>query len=144
MREDGPCLSENWQNLSDARTTRKLSDRNWSVLDPNIGTIVHLRICDGFQVLEAFMQGDRDLFKQHPELFNAPVWVYFHSNVEDYNRVECWGPLVYAIKVSYIELGGNVFRIIALIYLCELLLVFLSCSGGDFCLHSLGVAITAV
>ncbi|CAM6092577.1 unnamed protein product [Calypogeia fissa] len=49
-------------------------------------------------VLEAFMQGDRDLFKKHPELLTAPVWVYFHSNVEDYNRVECWGSLVNAIK----------------------------------------------
>lgn len=29
------------------------------------------------------------------------VWVYFHSNVKEYNRVECWGPLVEAAKVLY-------------------------------------------
>ncbi len=33
------------------------------------------------------------------DLDNALVWVYFHSNVEEYNRVECWGPLVEAAKV---------------------------------------------
>ncbi|CAM6092584.1 unnamed protein product [Calypogeia fissa] len=49
-------------------------------------------------VLEAFIHGDKDLFEKHPELENAAVWVYFHSNVEEFNRVECWGPLVDAIK----------------------------------------------
>lgn len=49
-------------------------------------------------VLEAFIHGDKDLFQKHPELQNAHVWVYFHSNVEEFNRVECWGQLVDAIK----------------------------------------------
>jgi hypothetical protein len=35
------------------------------------------------------------------DLDNAMVWVYFHSNVKEYNRVECWGPLVEAAKVLY-------------------------------------------
>lgn len=52
-------------------------------------------------VLEAFIHGDRELFAKHPELQNAPVWVYFHSNMEEYNRLECWGPLSEATKGAY-------------------------------------------
>lgn len=44
-------------------------------------------------VLEAFVHGDGDLFSRHPELEEATVWVYFHSNLARFNRVECWGPL---------------------------------------------------
>ena len=33
------------------------------------------------------------------DLDNSLVWVYFHSNVREYNRLECWGPLVEAAKV---------------------------------------------
>uniref|UniRef100_A0A0C9QL26 TSA: Wollemia nobilis Ref_Wollemi_Transcript_28924_1096 transcribed RNA sequence n=1 Tax=Wollemia nobilis TaxID=56998 RepID=A0A0C9QL26_9CONI len=44
-------------------------------------------------VLEAFKHGDRALFEKHPELEDALVWVHFHSNVKDFNRVECWGSL---------------------------------------------------
>lgn len=39
------------------------------------------------------------LLSVHADLDNAMVWVYFHSNVKEYNRVECWGPLVEAAKV---------------------------------------------
>ncbi|KAL2652037.1 hypothetical protein R1flu_020165 [Riccia fluitans] len=49
-------------------------------------------------VLESFVYGDKDLFSKHPELKDAPVWVYFHSNMEEYNRLECWGPLSEATK----------------------------------------------
>ncbi|BBM97783.1 magnesium dechelatase [Marchantia polymorpha subsp. ruderalis] len=49
-------------------------------------------------VLEAILHGDTELFKKHPELQTAPVYVYFHSNVEEYNRLEYWGPLVEATK----------------------------------------------
>lgn len=49
-------------------------------------------------VLEAFRHGDEELLKTYPDLDNAMVWVYFHSNVKEYNRVECWGPLVEAAK----------------------------------------------
>ncbi|KAG0620327.1 hypothetical protein M758_4G207600 [Ceratodon purpureus] len=51
-------------------------------------------------VLEAFRHGDKELFKTYPELDNSLVWVYFHSNVREYNRLECWGPLVEAAKGS--------------------------------------------
>ncbi|RLN33362.1 senescence-inducible chloroplast stay-green protein 1 [Panicum miliaceum] len=44
-------------------------------------------------VLKAFVHGDGDLFSRHPELEEATVWVYFHSNLPRFNRVECWGPL---------------------------------------------------
>lgn len=45
------------------------------------------------QVLMAFVHGDGNLFNAHPELEEAMVWVYFQSNLQEYNRVECWGPL---------------------------------------------------
>lgn len=44
-------------------------------------------------VLKAFVHGDGSLFSQHPELEEATVWVYFHSNNPNFNRIECWGPL---------------------------------------------------
>lgn len=44
-------------------------------------------------VLKAFVHGDGNLFNYHPELQDALVWVYFHSNIPEFNRVECWGPL---------------------------------------------------
>ncbi|KAL5727776.1 magnesium dechelatase [Ranunculus cassubicifolius] len=56
-------------------------------------------------VLKAFVHGDWDLFENHPELEDALVWVYFHSNLPEFNRVECWGPLKHAATPSY-EGGG--------------------------------------
>ncbi|XVF13235.1 hypothetical protein REPUB_Repub08aG0191100 [Reevesia pubescens] len=47
-------------------------------------------------VLKAFVYGDGNLLKNYPELQEALVWVYFHSNISEFNRVECWGPLVEA------------------------------------------------
>ncbi|KAK0575413.1 hypothetical protein LWI29_000133 [Acer saccharum] len=44
-------------------------------------------------VLKAVLHGDSILFREHPELMDAVVWVYFHSSSKNYNRVECWGPL---------------------------------------------------
>eukprot|EP00246_Nothoceros_aenigmaticus_P001296 TRINITY_DN117_c0_g1_i1.p1 TRINITY_DN117_c0_g1~~TRINITY_DN117_c0_g1_i1.p1 ORF type:complete len:331 (-),score=41.36 TRINITY_DN117_c0_g1_i1:1070-2062(-) len=49
-------------------------------------------------VLEAFVHGDKDLFRKQPELAAALVWVYFHSNVKAYNKLECWGPLAEAAE----------------------------------------------
>ncbi|OMO81010.1 Staygreen protein [Corchorus olitorius] len=47
-------------------------------------------------VLKAFVHGDGNLLNNYPELQEALVWVYFHSNIPEFNRVECWGPLVEA------------------------------------------------
>ncbi|KAL9242852.1 hypothetical protein vseg_016811 [Gypsophila vaccaria] len=44
-------------------------------------------------VLKAFVHGDVNLFNQHPGLQDASVWVYFHSNIPEFNKVECWGSL---------------------------------------------------
>ncbi|GAB2274041.1 Staygreen protein, partial [Dionaea muscipula] len=44
-------------------------------------------------VLKAFVHGDKALLNNYPELQEAMVWVYFHSNLPQYNKVECWGPL---------------------------------------------------
>ncbi|KAL5540993.1 hypothetical protein UlMin_042566 [Ulmus minor] len=44
-------------------------------------------------VLKAFVHADGNLLNNYPELQEALVWVYFHSNVPEFNKVECWGPL---------------------------------------------------
>ncbi|XP_021660345.2 magnesium dechelatase SGRL, chloroplastic isoform X2 [Hevea brasiliensis] len=49
-------------------------------------------------VLEAVLHGDSVMLREHPELINALVWVYFHSSSPKYNRLECWGPLKDAAK----------------------------------------------
>ncbi|MDP4091345.1 MAG: staygreen family protein [Bacillota bacterium] len=41
--------------------------------------------------LEAIRYGDRELFRAHPELDNAPILVYFMSSIPQYNKVETWG-----------------------------------------------------
>ncbi|KAE8732239.1 Protein STAY-GREEN [Hibiscus syriacus] len=51
-------------------------------------------------VLKAFVHGDGNLLRNYPELQESLVWVYFHSNVPEFNRVECWGPLVEAAAPS--------------------------------------------
>ncbi|XP_024450987.2 magnesium dechelatase SGRL, chloroplastic isoform X1 [Populus trichocarpa] len=50
------------------------------------------KVCSS-QVLEAVLDGDAALFTKHPELKDSLVWVYFHSRLPKYNRLECWGPL---------------------------------------------------
>ncbi|KAI3928870.1 hypothetical protein MKW92_043681 [Papaver armeniacum] len=52
----------------------------------------------GFEIVvqilqKAFVHGDGNLFQNYPELEKALVWVYFHSNLQEFNKVECWGPL---------------------------------------------------
>ncbi|CAA0396190.1 unnamed protein product [Arabidopsis thaliana] len=49
-------------------------------------------------VLKAFVHGDGNLLNNYPELQEALVWVYFHSNVNEFNKVECWGPLWEAVS----------------------------------------------
>ncbi|KAL7150249.1 hypothetical protein ABFS83_05G098800 [Erythranthe nasuta] len=44
-------------------------------------------------VLKAFVHGDENLLNNYPDLQEASVWVYFHSNIPEFNKVECWGPL---------------------------------------------------
>ena len=46
-----------------------------------------------YQVLKAIVHGDGNLLNNYPDLLEALVWVYFHSNADEFNRVECWGPL---------------------------------------------------
>jgi len=33
------------------------------------------------------------MLNNYPELHEAFVWVYFHSNIPKFNKVECWGRL---------------------------------------------------
>ncbi|KAL2543957.1 Protein STAY-GREEN 1 [Forsythia ovata] len=51
-------------------------------------------------VLKAFVYGDKNLFKNYPEMEEAIAWVYFHSNIPEFNKVECWGPLIEAASRS--------------------------------------------
>ncbi|XP_042033103.1 magnesium dechelatase SGRL, chloroplastic-like [Salvia splendens] len=44
-------------------------------------------------VLEAVLYGDAEFFREHRQLMDALVRVYFHSSSNKYNRMECWGPL---------------------------------------------------
>ncbi|KAK8934856.1 hypothetical protein KSP39_PZI014952 [Platanthera zijinensis] len=58
-------------------------------------------------VLKAFVHGDGGLFRSFPELQDALVWVYFHSNSPQLNRVECWGPLREAAETGRPEMAGT-------------------------------------
>ena len=53
------------------------------------------------QVLKAVLHGDSVLFREHPELLDALVRVYFHSSSRKYNGTECWGPLKNAAEVKH-------------------------------------------
>ncbi|XP_016498393.2 protein STAY-GREEN homolog, chloroplastic [Nicotiana tabacum] len=55
-------------------------------------------------VIKAFVHGDENLLKNYPELQEALVWVYFHSNIPEFNKVDCWGQLKEASSPSS-ELG---------------------------------------
>lgn len=54
--------------------------------------------------MKAFVHGDGNLLNHHPELQEALVWVYFHSNIPEFNKVECWGPL----KDAAAPTGGGI------------------------------------
>lgn len=51
-------------------------------------------------VLKAVLHGDSILFRDHPQLLDSLVRVYFHSSLPKYNRMECWGPLKDAAEES--------------------------------------------
>ncbi|KAK0586619.1 hypothetical protein LWI29_009794 [Acer saccharum] len=58
-------------------------------------------------VLMAFVHGDGNLLNSYPELQESMVWVYFHSNIPEFNKMECWGPLkeaVQGIKRTHMEI----------------------------------------
>ncbi|KAL8481911.1 hypothetical protein ACS0TY_027614 [Phlomoides rotata] len=54
-------------------------------------------------VLEAVLYGDSEFFREHQELMDALVRVYFHSSSTKYNRMECWGPLKDAAQGKGVE-----------------------------------------
>ncbi|KAM7258325.1 hypothetical protein ACFE04_014066 [Oxalis oulophora] len=54
-------------------------------------------------VLKAFVHGDENLLNNYPELQEAIVWVYFHSNIPEFNKVECWGTLREPSRKNAIE-----------------------------------------
>lgn len=56
-------------------------------------------------VLKAVLHGDYILFREHQELMDAAVRVYFHSSSKKYNRLECWGTLKDAADADRYMLG---------------------------------------
>lgn len=71
--------------------------------------LLHLADLSTFQVLKAMLHGDASLFRDHPELMDSAVWVYFHSSLQKYNRMECWGPLKDAAQVLIICSSSSAF-----------------------------------
>ncbi|OIT07240.1 PREDICTED: protein STAY-GREEN, chloroplastic-like [Nicotiana attenuata] len=51
-------------------------------------------------VLKAFVYGDGNLLQNYTELEKAPVWIYFNSNIQEFNKIECLGPLKEAASSS--------------------------------------------
>lgn len=43
------------------------------------------------QALQALYCADRYLLMRHPELESSDVYIHFHSDVDKYDRIECWG-----------------------------------------------------
>lgn len=41
--------------------------------------------------LEAIIYGDRELFREHPQLRHAPIWIHFGSRDPEYEKFEYWG-----------------------------------------------------
>lgn len=41
--------------------------------------------------LEGIIYGDRDFFKANPNIYNAPIYIYFKSEYPEFNRVEYLG-----------------------------------------------------
>ncbi|XP_047981216.1 magnesium dechelatase SGRL, chloroplastic-like isoform X1 [Salvia hispanica] len=55
-------------------------------------------------VLEAVLYGDAEFFREHHQLMDAIVRVYFHSSSSKYNRMECWGPLKNAAQGKGVDM----------------------------------------
>jgi hypothetical protein len=59
-------------------------------------------------VLEAIRYGDRELFKQNPQLDKTPVFIHFQSTDSRYNKVERWGVMAdYKIVGTKARLKGR-------------------------------------
>lgn len=43
--------------------------------------------------LESIIYGDSEFFMAHPQLDNAPIWIYFDATDPNYNRYEYWGTI---------------------------------------------------
>ncbi|VVB12010.1 unnamed protein product [Arabis nemorensis] len=66
----------------------------WKKVKGKMSLHVHCHISGGHFLLDLFAKFRYYIFcKELPVLQEALVWVYFHSNVDEFNRVECWGPL---------------------------------------------------
>ncbi|KAI0524572.1 hypothetical protein KFK09_003949 [Dendrobium nobile] len=59
-------------------------------------------------VLHAVVHGDSVLLADQPELMDSKVWVYFHSESKEYNRIECWGPLKDAIQRTIVNRSDGI------------------------------------
>lgn len=51
--------------------------------------------------LEAICYGERDFFRAHPELLQAPIWICFDSIYPRYQHLEYWGVPADYLGVAY-------------------------------------------
>ncbi|KAH0468000.1 hypothetical protein IEQ34_003033 [Dendrobium chrysotoxum] len=110
----------NNKKLRERQTTLQKDDvvAEWNIIKDELSLHVHCfisganlfqKLAAGFRyhifskelplVLQAVVHGDAVLLADQPELMDSKVWVYFHSESKEYNRIECWGPLKDAIQI---------------------------------------------
>jgi hypothetical protein len=82
----------------------------WEMDEEEMALHVHLHVSGGLilgsakwrdkifrqhmsMVLEAFRYGEREFFKENPELEQARIMIHFHASRPKYDRVETWGIL---------------------------------------------------
>ena len=82
--------------------------------------------CRGLQVLEAVLYGDAEFFREHRQLMDALVRVYFHSSSNKYNRMECWGPLKDAALVN-----GYTFKLVQNEWMLVVIFDWKCCFAGE-------------
>ncbi|KAL0925488.1 hypothetical protein M5K25_003824 [Dendrobium thyrsiflorum] len=115
--------------LRERQTTLKKDDvvAEWNIIKDELSLHVHCFISGAnlFQelaaglryhifskelplVLQAVVHGDSVLLADQPELMDSNVWVYFHSESKEYNRIECWGPLKDAIQRTIVNRSDGI------------------------------------
>nr|GMD98199.1 protein STAY-GREEN, chloroplastic-like [Ipomoea batatas]GMD99921.1 protein STAY-GREEN, chloroplastic-like [Ipomoea batatas] len=64
----------------------------WKKVKGKMSLHVHCHISGGHLLLDLFARLRYYIFCRELPV-EASVWVYFHSNIPEFNKVECWGPL---------------------------------------------------
>ncbi|KAJ6341887.1 hypothetical protein OIU78_009935 [Salix suchowensis] len=78
----------------------------WKKVKGDMSLHVHCHISGGHFLLDWFCRLRYLIFRRELPV-EALVWVYFHSNIPEFSKVECWGPLKDAAAPSTTETGGS-------------------------------------